>query len=606
MGRKEWRLLFLVLVACLSATAGAQSLEEVLMPGKVTSAHAKFEDQCVKCHVKFDKAAQDRLCLDCHKKVARDLQDNHGLHGRAERQPCRTCHTDHKGRGVNIAPLDEKRFDHAKTGYLLAGAHAKVECRGCHVTGKKYREAPTNCAACHGKDDKHRGTLGEQCLDCHTQSSWKEARFDHGKTKFALTAKHAEVACRSCHVDNVYKGAPLTCVGCHRKDDRQHRGRLGDKCESCHNAKAWRDIAAFSHERDGHFALHGRHHAVKCEGCHTSPSGLVKTPTACIGCHQKDDKHKATLGTACGDCHTEQNWRETKFNHELSSFKLLGKHRDVACKDCHRDPASYKSAPHECIACHAKDDTHKARYGEKCASCHTEKIWRDVVFRHDRDTKYALTGRHALAKCDSCHVGHLYTDKLASDCHACHRKDDKHREQLGTRCGDCHDTADWKKTVRFDHGKSRFPLVGRHLATECKSCHLSPAFKDAKSECIACHLKDDRHKGRLGIDCAGCHNARDWKLWDFDHAKRARYALDGAHARTACLSCHKVAGDKVPALATTCVSCHAGEDVHGGNYGLQCERCHTPRTFRDIKGPGMRSGMPANAGAAGRDSGVRQ
>ena len=30
--------------------AGAQSLEGVLMPGKVISGHAKFEEQCAKCH----------------------------------------------------------------------------------------------------------------------------------------------------------------------------------------------------------------------------------------------------------------------------------------------------------------------------------------------------------------------------------------------------------------------------------------------------------------------------------------------------------------------------------------------------------------------------
>ena len=52
----------------------AQSLEGVLMPGKVITGHAKVEDQCVKCHIRFDKAAQDRLCLDCHKDVARDLR----------------------------------------------------------------------------------------------------------------------------------------------------------------------------------------------------------------------------------------------------------------------------------------------------------------------------------------------------------------------------------------------------------------------------------------------------------------------------------------------------------------------------------------------------
>src|SRR5664279_6653358 len=105
MAHRRWRLLPLVLSAWLVTAAQGQTLEGVLMPGKVIAGHAKVEEQCEKCHVKFDKAAQDRLCVDCHKEVARDLKDKHGMHGRQAQDPCRTCHTDHKGRDMNIAPL---------------------------------------------------------------------------------------------------------------------------------------------------------------------------------------------------------------------------------------------------------------------------------------------------------------------------------------------------------------------------------------------------------------------------------------------------------------------------------------------------------------------
>ena len=583
MSLRLWRILLGAATAWFTVAVGAQALEGVLMPGKVISGHAKYEEQCEKCHVKFNKAAQDNLCLDCHKEVARDVREKHGLHGQLAPQACRSCHTDHKGRDMNIAPLEQKGFDHAKTGFALAGAHQPAACRSCHVEGKKYRVAPEPCDGCHRKDDKHKGGLGPRCADCHTETKWKETKFDHSRTRFALTGKHAEAKCASCHANEQYQDAPQTCVGCHRKDDKQHNGRLGDRCESCHVASSWRDVGAFSHERDAHFALRGKHRTAKCESCHKSPAGLTKTPTACNGCHQSDDKHNGTLGAACGDCHTEQSWREAKFNHDLARFRLLGKHRDVECKSCHRDPASFKDAPQECVACHRKDDTHKGRYGERCETCHTASGWRDIAFRHERDTKYPLTGRHMAVKCDACHAGNVYKDQLSQDCFACHQKDDKHRNQLGRECEQCHVTEDWKKTVRFDHGRSRFPLVGAHLRIECKSCHLTPAFKDASLDCAACHAKDDTHKRRLGADCGACHNARAWKLWDFDHTRRTRYPLEGAHAKAACVSCHKNPGDKLPELATTCLSCHAADDVHVGNFGGQCERCHTPRSFRDIK-----------------------
>lgn len=592
MGHVRWILALGTLAALFATGARAQSLEGVLMPGKVVAGHAKYEQDCAKCHVKFDKAAQDGLCKDCHKEVAQDVRAKSGHHGRIRIESCRGCHTDHKGRDVNIAAFDAKTFGHVKTDFALAGAHAKAECKACHAAGKKYREAPAGCHDCHRKDDRHRGTLGAACGDCHNETKWKETpRFDHAKTRFALAGKHVDTACEECHAIDAYRKAPLTCIGCHRKDDaKQHKGRLGEKCEACHTAKDWKDVAAFQHDRDTKYALRGKHRTAKCESCHAAAAPIVpKLGTTCISCHRADDKHNGTLGTACADCHTEKIWTEAKYDHDQSQFRLRAKHKDVECKECHRDAKSFKGAPLTCVGCHRKDDDrkgHKGRYGAKCETCHTATSWKDVTFRHDVDTKYRLLGRHATTKCDSCHTGHVYDDKLRFDCWSCHRKDDKHKEQLGRECDSCHDAADWKKTVRFDHDKSRFPLLGRHAKVECKECHATPAYKDAKRECVACHAKDDKHKRTLGVECAECHNARDWKIWDFDHNRKTKYALDGAHAKAACTSCHRSPappGKPIPALPTACVACHRADDLHNGEFGPQCERCHRTGNWRDLR-----------------------
>lgn len=578
-----WRgCLGLLLLATWSAVAGAQSLEGVLMPGPVIRGHAKLEQDCANCHVKFDKAAQDRLCLDCHKPVARDVQEKRGYHRRIRIDTCRSCHTDHKGREANIAPIDEKVFDHTKTDFGLVGAHGKVACKSCHLAGVKFRAAPADCNGCHAKDDKHRGALGSLCADCHTQTRWKEARFDHAKTRFPLTLKHANVACVDCHANNAFKNTPLTCVGCHRKDDR-HKGHLGEKCETCHNAGNWRDVAAFDHDRDTRYPLRGKHRGARCESCHTGASLRDKAPTACIGCHRVDDKHNGTLGTQCADCHVERGWREAKFDHDTATFALRGKHRDVECKDCHKDPRSYKGTPGDCLACHKKDDKHETRYGERCAVCHTAVSWRtkDVVFRHDRDTKYPLAGKHAAVKCDSCHTGNLYRDKLGSDCIACHRKDDKHLGQLGTSCRDCHTEASWK-VERFDHGRTRFALTGRHARIDCQACHKTLEFRSAPHDCYGCHQADDKHRRTLGRNCASCHSTRAWRAWDFDHRK-SRFALDGAHAKVACAACHREPAEEPLRLGTACIDCHRRDDKHEGAYGLICERCHVTRSFRELR-----------------------
>ena len=85
--------------------------------------------------------------------------------------------------------------------------------------------------------------------------------------------------------------------------------------------------------------------------------------------------------------------------------------------------------------------------------------------------------------------------------------------------------------------------------------------------------------------CAACHNARDWRLWEFDH-RRTSFVLDGAHAKTACGACHVAAGATIPRLSGACVDCHKGDDIHHGAFGALCERCHVTRSFKEIRMPG--------------------
>lgn len=96
----RWLVTLVPLLFLGALPAAAQSLEGVLMPGKVIEGHAKFEGDCRNCHVLLDKAAQDRLCLDCHKDVAHDVTGKRGHHGRIRIDNCRSCHTEHKGRAA--------------------------------------------------------------------------------------------------------------------------------------------------------------------------------------------------------------------------------------------------------------------------------------------------------------------------------------------------------------------------------------------------------------------------------------------------------------------------------------------------------------------------
>mgnify|MGYP003880843823 CR=1 FL=1 len=269
-----------------------------------------------------------------------------------------------------------------------------------------------------------------------------------------------------------------------------------------------------------------------------------------------------------------------RFDHDKTKFPLRGKHASEECKSCHKS-LRFSDVGKTCIDCHRKDDTHKGKLGAACGDCHTDRNWRESKFDHDR-TRFALVGKHRSAKCESCHESPDFK-KTPSECIACHRREDKHEGQLGTQCADCHNARGWKEAVRFDHARTRFPLVGLHLKVPCAKCHATPRYKDAKSDCYSCHERDDAHKRRLGTRCADCHNARDWKVWDYNHDRRTRFALDGAHQRIKCEACHKRPVADKPTLPTACAACHATDDVHEGAYGPLCERCHTTSSFKQIK-----------------------
>jgi len=86
-------------------------------------------------------------------------------------------------------------------------------------------------------------------------------------------------------------------------------------------------------------------------------------------------------------------------------------------------------------------------------------------------------------------------------------------------------------------------------------------------------------------DCKLCHLGEDWSSlradFRFDHAAETGVPLLGAHDEARCLLCHN---DRMPArVAQTlgCQGCH--EDVHTGQLGTQCDRCHDQQTWEPFR-----------------------
>jgi len=558
--------------------AHSGSLERLVMPGPVIEGHAKYEDQCTQCHDLFQKESQNSKCLHCHKDIAKDLTGKFGFHGKTEglgKRECKSCHKEHIGRKADVLHLDPETFDHAATDFALEGAHTRTRCADCHQPGKKFRDAPHTCHACHKTDDRHKGRLGKDCQKCHNQVSWGKSRFDHDKkTRFPLKGEHRKVACTSCHPGDQYKKTPTACASCHTLNDR-HRGTFGKKCDTCHQETGWKK-SRFNHDRDTKWKLLGSHSKATCKACHKGTLYKEKLPGTCSSCHANDDTHKGQFGPKCETCHKSTKWKEITFDHDRDTkFKLVDGHRKLRCVDCHRDVISKEKLGVTCIDCHRKDDVHKGQQGKDCARCHNQRAWgKQVKFDHNT-TRFPLEGLHAIATCEGCHLSAAYKE-TPSGCADCHRKDDVHKNTLGAECGLCHHPegfAAW----RFDHdAQSDFPLKGRHGKVACRQCHTQPVEKQLslKKTCVSCHRNDDVHKGQEGEGCARCHNEKAWgEKVAFEH-DLTRFPLIGIHAVTPCESCHL--SSEFKETKAGCTDCHASDDIHKKSLGTDCAQCHSP------------------------------
>jgi hypothetical protein len=85
-------------------------------------------------------------------------------------------------------------------------------------------------------------------------------------------------------------------------------------------------------------------------------------------------------------------------------------------------------------------------------------------------------------------------------------------------------------------------------------------------------------------DCALCHEGNEWRSvrpdFRFDHEAETGVPLVGAHATAACLLCHNDRGPAATFAAQGCAGCH--EDLHLGQLGPDCTRCHQEDTWEPI------------------------
>lgn len=203
-----------------------------------------------------------------------------------------------------------------------------------------------------------------------------------------------------------------------------------------------------------------------------------------------------------------------------------------------------------------------AMFEEDCAHCHapvhciTDTKCQDCHMDIARQRAEAV-GLHSLLpgteKCQTCHTEHQGREAVISQVLL---RNIDHQALSGFSLG-LHET-------RFD---------GAPMA--CEDCHTQGRFAADEVSCVACHEEADgelmvEHSAQQGENCLGCHDGTR-AIIEFVHDDV--FMLQGDHEGLGCVDCHE--GALFTVAAQTCDGCHEEPDIHAGQFGLECARCHT-------------------------------
>ena len=191
-----------------------------------TAAHNLFT--CADCHHSDISTFAPDTCDSCHRQMDIQFMTAHTL---SFGPACLDCHD-----GVDRLG---KNFEHDKFSFKITGKHVGLACVQCHINSRRFGDFQAtvqDCYSCHKKDEPHGGRFGLNSAGCHTADGWTPAKFDHNLAAFKLVGKHADVACKSCHANQQFRGTPADCYSCHKQND-EHNGQFGTDCAACHNPR---------------------------------------------------------------------------------------------------------------------------------------------------------------------------------------------------------------------------------------------------------------------------------------------------------------------------------------------------------------------------------
>lgn len=224
-----------------------------------------------------------------------------------------------------------------------------------------------------------------------------------------------------------------------------------------------------------------------------------------------------------------------------------------------------------------------------------------LTFDH-ATTGFSLSGRHTLARCESCHIQGVFRG-TPRECVSCHRSSSRPEA-------------------------TQFPPLHIPTTQSCDTCHYASAWNVVnfrhqgvtRGTCLNCHNgitasgKPATHQPTI-LSCDTCHNTIVWTATTFDHTGVAPGTCATCHngvtakgkgsrhvaTSLSCDVCHSTAlwvpavYPHDPSATGQCSTCHDGTTARGKAAShipdnRQCDTCHTSTvsfTFRTMNHTGL-------------------
>ena len=358
--------------------------------GEVMNSHKFFANDCAACHTKAFVMVEDAACTACHTKQHGHIDKIKFPSEELTSTRCATCHTDHQG------PHPVRAAKQALCSDCHNNLDTKVE--GMHLAN--VSDFATNHPQFKPTiwQDPSRGiqkriSLDDNPLEVSNLKFPHKTHMNVNRMRNPTTGKNTQLECASCHVPEI-SGAYLEPV------------KMEEHCGDCH-------LLTFDSVAPKRMVSHGKpdgiyrelaefYSALALKGGVTdkaAPKVVRRRPgTPLVNEKEKkealqwaDFKTKKSSrylfsASQCGSCHEIIPDQKNASGYSVEPVKVTqiwqpksvfdhGKHKDVACAECHAADTSMKSSDvllpkiEGCQTCHGGEQATE-KIPSTCISCH--------------------------------------------------------------------------------------------------------------------------------------------------------------------------------------------------------------------------------------------